>query len=311
MLDIGFYKGEPTDYVIKYSGGKARREGRGLAFYYLKHNTSIVAVPTNSRDASFVFNEVTNNFQAVTIQGQCTYRISDPVQAASVLNFTIDPRKRAFVSNDPERLSQRITNVIQMETRGEIQKRSLEETLGQSEAIAAAVLARLRAEPLLQPLGAEALSLYFVSAKPTPEVAKALEAEYRETLLRKADEAIYARRAAAVQKERQIKENEISNEIALEQQRRQLIALQGANALQEAEGRGQAVAVEAEGRARAAGLELAAYQGSDPRLLLALALRDLGQNARKVGNLTVTSEMLASLLNGTEAAPRPRGTTQE
>ena len=88
MLDIGFFKGEPTDYVIKYAGGRATREGRGLAFYYLKHNTSIVAVPTNSRDASFVFNEVTNNFQSVTIQGQCTYRISDPVQAASLLNFS-------------------------------------------------------------------------------------------------------------------------------------------------------------------------------------------------------------------------------
>ena len=264
MLDIGFFKGEPTDYVIKYVGGRATREGRGLAFYYLKHNTSIVAVPTNSRDASFVFNEVTNNFQSVTIQGQCTYRISDPVQAASLLNFTIDPRKRAFVSNDPERLPQRITNIIQMETRGEIQKRSLEETLGQSEAIAAAVLARLKTETLLQPLGAEVLSIYFVSAKPTPEVAKALEAEYRETLLRKADEAIYARRAAAVQNERQIKENEISNEIALEQQRQQLIALQSGNALQEAEGRGRAVAVEAEGRARAVRTGIGRLPGQRP-----------------------------------------------
>ena len=77
------------------------------------------------------------------------------------------------------------------------------------------------------PLGAELLNVYFISAKPTPEVAKALEADYRETLLRKADMAIYARRAAAVEEERKIKENELNTEIALEEQRRRLIDLQG------------------------------------------------------------------------------------
>ena len=68
-----------------------------------------------------------------------------------------------------------------------------------------------------------------MAAKPTPEVGQALEAEYRETLLRKADEAIYARRAAAVQEERKIKENELSREIALEEQKKKLIDLQGEN----------------------------------------------------------------------------------
>jgi len=298
MFGIGFFKGEPTDYIIKYVNGRATSEGRGLAFYYLRLNTSIVAVPTSSRDANFVFNEVTKNFQSVTIQGQCTYRISNPAQAASLLNFTIDPHQRGYVSSDPERLPQRINNVIQMETRSEIQQRSLEETLAQSEAIAAAVAARIRQGNLLESSGTELLSIYFVSAKPTPEVAKALEAEYRETLLRKADEAIYARRAAAVQEERKIKENELNNEITLEHQREQLIGLQSANTQAEAESRGKALVLESEGRARAAELEMGAYEGRDPRLLLALALRDLGQNARKVGNLTITSEMMASLLNG-------------
>ncbi len=84
------------------------------------------------------------------------------------------------------------------------------------------------------------LNLYFVAAKPTPEVAKALEAPYRESLLRQADEAIYKRRAAAVDEERKIKENERNSEIALEQQRQQLIALEGENSIQEAEFQGKA-----------------------------------------------------------------------
>jgi hypothetical protein len=306
MLDIGFFKGQPTEYILKYVAGRVVREGQGLAFFYLKHNTQVIAVPTSSRDANLVFNEVTNNFQAVTIQGQFTYRIHGPKQAAALLNFAMDPANHEYLSKDPDRLAQRITNIIQMETRGELQDRSLEEALSQYETVAANVLRRVKEKALLESMGVELLSVHFVAAKPTPEVAKALEAEYRETLLRKADEAIYARRAAAVEEERKIKENELNTEIALEQKRRQLIDLQGENELREAENRGKALEQEAEYRARARERELAVYKALDPRSILALAMNDLGNNAGKIGNLTITSEMLAALLNddgrGTQAA---------
>ena len=49
-------------------------------------------------------------------------------------------------------------------------------------------------------------------------------------------------------------------------------------------------------RAFSGELELTALRGLEPRTLLALAMRDLGANAGKIGNLTITSEMLASLL---------------
>jgi hypothetical protein len=298
MLNIGFFKGQPNEYILKYVAGRVAREGQGLAFFYLKHNTQVVVVPTSSMDANLVFNEVTNNFQAVTIQGQFTYRIHGPKQAAALLNFAMDPRTHGYLSNDPDRLAQRITNIIQMETRGELQERSLEEALGQYETIAENVLRRVKERALLEPMGVELLSVYFVAAKPTPEVAKALEADYRETLLRKADEAIYARRAAAVEEERKIKENELNTEITLEQKRRQLIDLQGENELREAENRGRALEQEAQYRARAKERELAVYKALDPRSILALAMNELGQNASQIGNLTITTEMLAALLNG-------------
>jgi hypothetical protein len=295
---FGFYKGQPTEYVIRYKGGKVAEEGQGLAFWYWKPTTSIAAVPTTSVDVDFVFHEQTANFQSVAVQGQFTYRILDPRRAATLLNFTIEPYHRTFLSEDPDKLSQRITNVIQQETRREVLARSLEEVLRESEAIAATVLGRIREQRLLEATGVELLNVYFISAKPTPEVAKALEAEYRETLLRNADEAIYARRAAAVEEERKIKENELATDITLEEQRQQFIGLQGANAEQEAEFRGKALEKEAEYRARAMTMELDAYKTLDPRAVLALAMRELGQNAARVGNLTITSEMMATLLNG-------------
>ena len=87
----------------------------------------------------------------------------------------------------------------------------------------------MRSRDLLAPLGVELLSLNFTSVSPNPEVGKALEAEYRESLLRRADEAIYARRAAAVEEEGKIKSNELEGEISLARERERLIDLEAAN----------------------------------------------------------------------------------
>jgi hypothetical protein len=70
MLNIGYFKAQPSEYVIRYGSGRVVREGQGLAFFYWKHNTQVVVVPTTSMDGNLVFNELTRNFQAVTIQGQ-------------------------------------------------------------------------------------------------------------------------------------------------------------------------------------------------------------------------------------------------
>lgn len=303
MFGIGFFKGQPAEYVIKYVNGRKVREGRGLSFYYLRFNTEIVAIPCSSTDAGFIFNELTSNFQAVTIQGQCTYRIKNPSNITDLLNFSINPRTRSYNSEDPDLLSQRITNVIQTETRGEIQKRSLEDTLKQSESIAQKVLERIREANLLESMGIEILSIYFVSAKPTPEVAKALEADYREKLLRKADEAIYARRGAAVLEERTIREKELETEIKLEKQREELIALKGNNDLTEAESRGKALELESDYKIKSMEKELEIYRTFDPRSILALGFKEMGQNAEKIGSLTITSEILAALLDGNAQKP--------
>jgi len=293
--------------VIKYGSGRITREGQGLAFFYLKYNTQIVVVPTSSMDANLVFNEVTSSFQTVTIQGQFTYRIHNPKRAAELLNYTMNPFTHTHISNDPDRMAQRITNIIQMETRSEIQQRPLEEVLTQYETIAGKVLERVKNSALLDPLSADLLSVYFIAAKPTSEVAKALEAEYRETLLRKADMAISARRAAAVEEKRKIKENKLNTEITLEEQHRQLIGLQGNNALRQATNHGKALEEEAAYRTRVRQKELDLYTAIDPRKVLALAMIELGQNAGRIGNVTITSEILAALLDGRAEASSSSG----
>jgi len=225
------------------------------------------------------------------VQGHLTYRVVRPEATASILNFSFDPKKRAYKSSDPDKLAQRIVDVVQVNTRTELQKVTLEEALRQSGGIAESVLARTRADPALAAMGIECVGLYFISIQPTPEMAKALEAEYRESLQVRADQAIYQRRALAVEQEQRIKENELNTEVMLEQRRKELVDLQGQNNLKQAEY-----------DARASEIRLAPFMAQDPAKMVALGLRELGMNAEKIGNLTITPDLLSRILNRTSSA---------
>ena len=283
---IAYFKSEPTEYILAYSNGKTFRQGAGVAFWYWKPSTSIVLVPVSTVDAPFVFNETTGNFQAVTLQGQITYRITAPGTISQLLNFTINPQTRQYLSEDPAKLNQRIVNIVQMHTRNELQQFTLEDALRNSERMARTVLGRLHEEEGLSALGIECISLFYTAIKATPEMTKALEAEYREALQKRADQAIYSRRADAVEQERKIKQNELSTAVALEQRRRELVDLQGENARKQAEFEAEALRI-----------RLAPYQDLESRKVVALAFRDFADNAQKIGNLTITSEILEQLLN--------------
>jgi regulator of protease activity HflC (stomatin/prohibitin superfamily) len=286
MAAIAYFKAEPTEYILAFSNGKVFRQGAGRAFWYWQPRTSIVLVPLSTVDALFVLNEITSNFQAVVLQGQLTYRIVEPQTIARLLNFTIDPRTRQYRSDDPAKLNQRIVNVVQAHARDELRRLALEDALRSADRLASAVLARIQSETTLAAMGVECMSLFFTAIKPTPEMSKALEAEYREGLQKRADQAIYSRRADAVEQERKIKQNELSTTVDLEQRRRELVDLQGENARKQAE-------FEAE----ATRMQIAPYQALDVRLLLGLAFRDFAANADKIGNLTITSEIMEQLLN--------------
>lgn len=287
MFKIGFFKGQPTEYIIKFVNGKVKKEGQGLTFFYWKPNTTVAVVPTTTIDANFIFNEITQTFQEVTIQGQLTYRIIDAKKISSMLDFTITPATKKYFSDSLDKLARRIINAVQMSTREEIQNYSLEDSLRKSEAIAKSVLSKIKQNDFLISIGVECLGIYFISIKPTPELSRALEAEYRESVQKKADEAIYSRRAAAVEQERKIKENELNSAIALEKSRREFVDINGSNTIKEAEYKSKAL-----------DMEFASYKNIDAKILLALGLKSLGEKAEKIGNLTITPDLLSIILKG-------------
>lgn len=306
-----------------------------MSFFYFGPTTSLVAVPVGSTDAPFIFEEQTADYQAVTIQGQITYRVSDAKKLAALLNFTLAANGHSYATDDPEKLAQRVVNLVHVLTRGEVEKLSLRQALRASELLVQAVRAQLVAAAELAALGLEVLGLSILAIKPVPETARALEAEMRETLLKEADEAIASRRNAAVQSERAIRENELETEIAvenkkrqireaqmdaeravqekqsqlererltagisLEDQRKQLVALASENARAESDARAYGISATMQALAAADTRILQALTNSSmkPEQLIAFAFQELAGKAEKIGQLNISPDLLRELLD--------------
>jgi regulator of protease activity HflC (stomatin/prohibitin superfamily) len=299
---IRYFKGEPNQYVIRYRNGRVAQHGEGLDFWYLAFNTSIAVVSTVSQDALFIFNESTANFQSVAVQGQLTYRFEAPLETAKYLDFSIDPKTGRYRSKDVEKLNQRVVNAVQLHTRKGLNDLSLEKALTSAKELSSQVLEAVRDESGLKKLGVVVEGLYFTEVTPTPEMQKALEAEYREGLQRNADRAIYDRRASSVEEERKIKQRELESEIELEERRKDLVNLQAENSLKLAEA-----------EARADEMKLNPYGNLAPQALVGLALKEFAGNAGRIGSLNITPDMLGQIINwvGGQRHDRSRKETRD
>ncbi len=315
MLGFRYIKVPPTSYVMQFVGGRVVREGLGLNFIFFAPRSTIVAVPVGSTDAPFIVTETTVDFQAVSVQGHVTYRVADAKKLAAMLDYSVTPAG-VFATDDPTKLLERITQAAQTALRPEIQGRTLRQALLEAEPMARRVLQTLRDYPVLTALGIEVLEFAVLAVRPTPETAKALEAQAREQLLREADDAIYARRNNAVEQERVIRENELNTDlaveakqrqleeeklagdIALEESRKEFVTLEAANTKTRAEA--QAFAIEATLKPFTAldpkALNILAARQIDPRQMVAMAFQDIAANAEKVGNLNISPDLLDSLL---------------
>lgn len=217
---LSYFKSTPNTFVMKYRHGKLKAKGTGLSFYYYPPSTSIVSIPTQSMEAPFIFNETTRDYQSVTVQGQVVFSISDPEKLATMMNFTLN--HKGYVSEDPYKLGDRILNVAQVAIAQSVQQSTLRECLDNAATLIAQFREAFTASPVLQTLGIRVIDLAVQAIRPVPETARALESATREALLLEADRAVYQRRNAAIEQERQIKENELQTEMAVNQRNREI-----------------------------------------------------------------------------------------
>ena len=113
MSLIGFHylKAPATMYVVQYRGGKMRRKGTGLAFYYFAPWSVIAQVPTSTLDVPFAFTEVSSDFQDVIAQGTVTYRVANPEQLLTMLDYSVD-RVGRYTSDDPSNLTRTVSFTV-------------------------------------------------------------------------------------------------------------------------------------------------------------------------------------------------------
>jgi hypothetical protein len=315
MLGVKYLKVPPTTHVMQFKGGHVVKSGAGLSFFYYAPTSVIVEVPVASTDVPIVFNAVTADYQDATIQGQLTFRVNDPTRLAALLDFSVDAQGR-YRSDDPAKLNDRLIHAAQILARGFTQRCELGQLLVSSDALVEHMLAGLKASEAVAMLGVEVLGLSILSIKATPEMAKAFQADAREKLLQRADEAIYARRNTAVELERGIKENELQTEIAVEEKRRtvretkvradisveqersQLVERRVENQRKESQAQADALRAMLDPVKDIDWRTLMAAQsgGLDARQLIALAFRDLADKAESIGNLNISPDLLSSLL---------------
>lgn len=332
MFGIKYIKFDSMTYVIQYKKGKIVNEGRGLSFFYFAPNTSITAIPMGSSDVNFIFTETTADFQQTTVQGQITYKIKDPKQLADLLDFTVN-EKGDFKTDDHEKLHTRIINEAQTATATFIRKTGLREAINSSSALENTISNGLKDSKTVASLGIEPLSVNILAIKATPETSRALEAKAREELLKEADLAIYERRNFSVEQERKIKQSELNTEIAIEEKKKEIAETQMEREVAEAQNQRKIremkieadISVEAKKQdyidmkvsnekktADAKGYTIEAmikpYRNMDWRLLtamsqksdagsnIALAFRELADNAGKISNLNISPDLLDSLL---------------
>jgi len=333
MFGIKHIKFDSMTYVLHFKNGSIQREGRGLSFFYFAPNSSIVAIPMGSNDLPFIFSESTNDYQTVNIQGQISYKISNPKTLADVLDFTVYDNG-LYKKNDIEKLNQRIINEAQTATSSFIHEIKLKDAIRSAKSIEERILEGLKSSQAVAMLGIDILGANILGIQATPEMSRALETETREKLQQEADQAIYERRNFAVEQERKIKESELNTEIAVEEkqkqiaekkmesevqksdndrklremklaadiavenQRKLLIEQKTANDKKEAETQGYVIETTLKPYKDIDWKTLTALNNNpDPKFNISLAFRELAENANKIGNLNISPELLDSLLN--------------
>ncbi|MEP6738979.1 MAG: SPFH domain-containing protein [Caldimonas sp.] len=335
MFGFRFIKSQPTTHLMQFRAGKLVRDGAGLSFFYYAPAATVVAVPLASHDRPFMLDLVTADFQSVTVQGQVTFRVSAPRRTAAMMDFSLRPDGKVYASEDPARLGDRVTQQAEVIVQQAVQSLALKQALRASALIARTTQQELGAQPEIAALGLEILGVSIMSVKPTPDIARALEAEARESNLRAADDAVYGRRMSAVEKERAIRQNELDTEIAVEHKKRQIsetkmeakaalmhkdnelrsdqmaadvtleearkafVAGQAANSrtLADAEAHRVASVMQALDKVDPRVVQALAAVGMQPAQLIAQAFGGMAENAGRIGQLNISPDLLQTLMS--------------
>jgi regulator of protease activity HflC (stomatin/prohibitin superfamily) len=235
-LFLRHLRGAPTSWVRHHVRGRVRHEGIGQSFWYRPLTAVLSEVPVDDRELPLLFHARTRDFSDITVQATVTYRVADPAQASSRLDFSIDPGRGVWRAQPLDQIATLLAELAQQPALDLLARMALTEALTAGIApVRDAVSAALADDPRLLETGVQVVSARVVAIRPEPELERALQTPTREEVQQAADRATYERRAKAVERERAIAENEMQNKIELARREEQLVEQHGVNARRQAE----------------------------------------------------------------------------
>lgn len=227
---IKHLRSESNIHIRRFRKGRLIRSGKGLAFWFVPMRNSIAEVPTDDRELQFIFAGRSRDFQEVTIQGELIYRVTDPDGLAERIDFSIDLDTGAHRHQPLEQLATLFTNTVQKHATRYIAKMDIRQLIVDGpEQILKAIESGFASEKVFGEMGLQIVSLGIKEISPVAELEKALQTPTRESIQQNADEAMFQRRALAVEKERAIAENELQSQIELAAREENLISQKGKN----------------------------------------------------------------------------------
>jgi regulator of protease activity HflC (stomatin/prohibitin superfamily) len=308
-----------TSHITHVRNGRVVHAGTGQSFWFRPLSAALSEVPVDDRELPLLFHARTADFQAISVMASVSYRFTDPALVASHLDFGIDPDTGAWRNDPMDQVSTLLTQLAQQHALDLLASLPLGQAMASGVTAVRTQIGRgLVDDERLRDTGIGVIGVRVVAVRPEPDVEKALQTPTREQVKQEADRATYERRALAVERERVISENELQSRIALATREEQLVAQEGTNARRRATEAAAAARIESESNADAerigaqakadalravgaaeAAAELArmgAYDGVDPRVLVALALRELAPNLPEIGSLTLSPDVVSAAL---------------
>jgi regulator of protease activity HflC (stomatin/prohibitin superfamily) len=322
---LSHLRSEASTHVIRYRNGRTVRAGQGLAFWFRPLDTAIAEIPLDDQELSFLFHGRSADLQEVVAQGIISYRVTDPDILASRIDFGIDLATGLHGKTPLDQIATRLTGLAQQHAWAVMASTPLRELVADGVGrLREQIGAGLAADDELAGMGLAIASVRVSAVQPSSEVEKALAAPTRERIAADADEAAFARRAAAVDKERAIAENELANRIELARRQASLVEREGANERRKATEIAAASRIAAEGNARtrtigaaaeAAAIKLvqaernaaesdriAVYRDLAPAVLMGLAAREFAGKIETIEHLNLTPDLLGTVLTNLLAA---------
>ncbi|HEX8556012.1 MAG TPA: SPFH domain-containing protein [Sphingomonas sp.] len=290
-----------------------RQSGRGLVFWFRPGTASIAELPMDDREMAVFVKGRSLDFQTVAIQGVLTWHVVDPELLASRVDFSIALLTGTYREEPIQRIETRLAGLVNQAALQYLAQGSVRALLDAGpEPLRHQLEAALARDPALNEIGIAVTAVRLTNLAPSSELERALQTPTFEALQQKADQAMFERRALAVEKERAIAENELNNRTELARRESLLITQEGENARARATGLAEAHRVEAaaeaerivtvEGaKAEAEQARMTIYRDLPPSVMLGLAARELAGKLDTIEHLNVTPDLLATLMGAVRA----------